>query len=56
VSEAVWDYATWKLKLEVLTHYGASPRYDRCGFEDARALTIDHVEGLPSRGLWVRTA
>jgi len=35
-----------QLKLEVLTHYGGEPPCCQiCGFEDIRALSIDHIEG-----------
>ena len=32
-----------KLRLNVLNHYGC--KCNRCGFSDARALQIDHVDG-----------
>ena len=35
-----------QLKIEVLTHYGNGKlSCVRCGFEDIRALTIDHIKG-----------
>lgn len=40
--------AAWRavLKFEVLSHYsGCSPPQCKCGYNDIRALTIDHVDG-----------
>ena len=36
-----------KLKIEVLSHYGKNgkPICVRCGFDDIRALSIDHILG-----------
>ncbi len=39
-----------KLKAEVLTHYGNSNlACVKCGFDDIRALSIDHMEGRGNR-------
>ena len=36
----------WAIKREVLTHYGNGKlACVKCGFEDLRALTIDHING-----------
>jgi len=36
----------WSLKKEVLTHYGNGKlACVKCGFNDIRALTIDHISG-----------
>jgi len=36
----------YQLKLEVLTHYGnGGYACVKCGFDDIRALSIDHIEG-----------
>lgn len=32
-------------KIEVLQHYSPSLQCQRCGFNDVRALSIDHTEG-----------
>ena len=34
-----------KLKEEVLSHYSPELKCKRCGFEDIRALSIDHTNG-----------
>lgn len=35
-----------KVRLEILTHYGnGQVACVRCGFNDARALSIDHIKG-----------
>lgn len=34
-----------KLKLEVMTHYCKGSPKCKCGYNDIRALTIDHVDG-----------
>lgn len=36
-----------RIKIEVLTHYSTVnyPKCIQCGFEDLRALTIDHING-----------
>jgi len=42
-----------KVKKEVLTHYGnGNCSCVRCGFEDIRALSIDHING---NGHYLRT-
>lgn len=34
------------IKVEVFTHYcGGAPKCNRCGLDDIRALTIDHING-----------
>lgn len=34
------------LKMEILTHYSnGRPRCNHCGFDDIRALQIDHING-----------
>jgi RNase P subunit RPR2 len=34
------------IKIEVFTHYsGGTPKCKRCGFDDIRALTMDHING-----------
>jgi hypothetical protein len=34
------------IKLEVFTHYSdGKPKCKRCGFDDIRALTLDHING-----------
>ena len=38
-----------RLRLEILTHYGGGkPVCVRCGFDDIRALSIDHINGRPA--------
>jgi hypothetical protein len=39
----------WELKLEVLKHYSPELKCARCGFNDVRALSIDHINGGGSR-------
>ncbi len=35
-----------RLKLEVMTYYSkGTPKCKRCGYEDLRALCIDHIDG-----------
>lgn len=35
-----------QLKFEVLSHYSrGKPRCERCGFDDIKALSMDHIEG-----------
>lgn len=37
-----------KIKIEVLTHYSKGNKYPKCvicGFENTKALTIDHING-----------
>ena len=42
--------AIMRVKEEVLTHYGFGKcACIRCGFDDIRALSIDHIEGGGSR-------
>lgn len=41
-----WEVVRLTLKKDILTHYGNGQcKCIRCGFEDLRALTIDHVSG-----------
>ena len=41
-----------KVKAEILTHYGNGRlACGKCGFEDVRALTIDHLDGGGQRQL-----
>lgn len=40
-----------RLKIEVLQHYAPNLRCRNCGFEDIRALSIDHINGGGSRHL-----
>lgn len=35
----------YKLKMEILRHYSGEPPRCSCGFDDVRALTIDHING-----------
>ena len=38
--------SVWKLKTEVLTHYGGGEcKCVQCNFDDVRALTLDHIRG-----------
>ena len=34
-----------KLRLDTLRHYSPNLTCQKCGFDDSRALTIDHIDG-----------
>lgn len=50
------------IKIRVLSHYsdGGVPRCEKCGYEDIRALSLDHINGdgkkqVEAAGVWFGT-
>ena len=41
----------WKFKQEIFSHYSPELKCQRCGFDDIRALSIDHIKGKGRRHL-----